>query len=134
MDKNVQVKSLCNVAREALDKIAENNSSAMFSEYSWVNIEQVKTLCVVAQEVPDNIAYEKVIFKVVLILLGQNFIGQNSMQCCTRSSKQLFIRKSPVQCYLNTLETILYRSKPYAMLTEMLQTTLHKKNSCSMFS
>ena len=134
MDKNVQVKSLCNVAREALDKIAENNSSAMFSEYSWVNIEQVKTLCNVAQEVPDNIAYEKVIFKVVLILLGQNFIGQNSMQCCTRSSKQLFTRKSPVQCCLNTLRTTFHRSKVYAMLSEKLQTTLHEKKSSSMLS
>ena len=36
-----------------------------------------KALYNVVQEAPDNIAQKKILFKVVLILLGQHCIGKN---------------------------------------------------------
>ena len=112
--------------------LLKKNSCAMYSWYSWVNIEQVKTLYNVIREGPDYITYKKILFNVVLILLGQHCTCQNSMQCCVRRSRQLSIRKNPVQCYISTLRTTFHRWKPYAMLSEMFQARLHKKKSCAI--
>ena len=38
---------------------------------------QVKTLCNIAREASDNIALEKILFRVILIPLGQHCMGQN---------------------------------------------------------
>ena len=96
--------------------------------YSWGNIAQIKTLCSVVFQAPDNNAQEKILFYVVLILLGQHYIGKNPMQCWTWGSRQQCTGKNLVQCCLNTLGTTWRRSKPSAMLSERLQTTLHRKN------
>ena len=111
----------------------KKSSCAMFSEYSWVNIEQVKTLSNVVREAPNDITYEKILFNVVLILLGQHCTGQNPMQCCPRGSRQHCIRKNLAQFCLNTLRTKLHRRKPYAMLSQRLQSTLYKKKPCEIF-
>ena len=47
--------------------------------FSWDNIAQIKTLCIVALEAPCINAQEKILFNVVLILLGQYCTGQNPM-------------------------------------------------------
>ena len=78
---------------------------------------QVKILCNVAQEVPDNIAHGKILFNIVVILLGQHCTGKNPVQCCPRDSRQHCIGKNPVQC----LNTITFRRffllKPVKVLT-----------------
>ena len=58
----------------------------------------------------DN-AQEKMLCKIVLILLGKHCTAENPMQCCPRSSRQNCI-KNPVQCCLNTLWTTLYSKNP----------------------
>ena len=60
------------------------------------------------QEAPDNIAQEKILFNVVLILLGQHCIGKIYVQCCPRGSRQYCAGKKPVRCCLNTLGTTLH--------------------------
>ena len=44
----------------------------------------LSNLCNVVLETPDNIAQEKILFTVVLILLGQHCTGncKNPAQCC----------------------------------------------------
>ena len=55
------------------------------------NIAQVKILCNLVRDTPDNISIKKILFNVVLILLGQHCTGKNPMQCCPRGSRQLCI-------------------------------------------
>ena len=95
---------------------------------SWDNIAQIKTLCSVALEAPNKNTQEKIMFNVVLILLGQHCTGKNPMQCCPRDSRQKCTGKNPVQCCLNTLGATLHRLNPYAILSERFQKTLHRKN------
>ena len=75
-------------------------------------------VCNVFGEAPDNIGQEKIMFNVVLILLGQHYLGQNLMQYCPRGSRQHCVRQKRVQCCLNTCETILHRPKSYTMLSQ----------------
>ena len=60
----------------------------------------------------DNIVQEKILFSIVLILLGKHYTGKNPAQCC-----------------LNTLGTTLHtgKTKLFAMLPKRHQTTLHRK-------
>ena len=109
----------------------KKKSSEILSQYSWDNFVQVKILCNDIREVPCNNAEEKILCKIVLILLGKHYTAENPMQCCPRGSRQLCIRRNPVQCCLNTLRITLHRSKPYAILSERLQPTLHKKILCN---
>ena len=76
----------------------------------------------------------KILFNVVLILLGQHRTGKSFAQCCPRCSRQHWTEKNPVQCCLNNLGTTFHRQKLCAMLSKKLQTTLHRKKSCSMLS
>ena len=48
----------------------KNPVKCCLKQYFWDNIPQVKTLCNVQQEAPENNAQEKILFNVVLILLG----------------------------------------------------------------
>ena len=63
----------------------------------WANIAQAKTLFSVVQFAPDNIVLEKILFNVVLILLGQHCTSKNFVQCCSRDSRQHCTGKNPVQ-------------------------------------
>ena len=76
-------------------------------------------------------APEKILFNVVLILLGQHCTGQNPMQCCAKGSRQNCTRKIQCNIVLNTHShwTTLHREHPYAMLFQRLQTTLPKNKS-----
>ena len=88
----------------------------MLSLYSWETIAQVKTLHNVFQECLDNIAQGKILFIVVLILLGHHCTGKNFAQCCPRVSRKHCTGKNPVKCCLNTLGTTLFREKSFSML------------------
>ena len=70
--------------------------------HSWGNIAQIKTLCSVVYEAPDNNAQEKILFYVVLILLGQHYIGKNPMQCWTWGSRQQCTEKNPGNVFWTT--------------------------------
>ena len=76
-------------------------------------------------------APEKILFNVVLILLGQHCTGQNPMQCCAKGSRQNCTLKIQCNIVLNTHShwTTLHREHPYAMLFQRLQTTLPKNKS-----
>ena len=67
---------------------------------------------------------EKILFNVVLTLLGQHCTGKNLAQCCLTGSRQHCTEKNPVQCCLNTFGT----------LSKSLQKTLPRNKSCSMLS
>ena len=75
------------------------------------------TLCNVVQEAPDNIAHEKILFSVVVKLLGQHCTGKNPVQCYPKRLQTTLHRKNPVHCRLNniTFRRFLFR-------------TLHKKH------
>ena len=64
--------------------------------WPWANNARVKTLCNVAQEIPDNIAQEKILFNIVLILLGRHCTGKSLVQCCPRSPYN--IAQEQTQC------------------------------------
>ena len=72
--------TLCNVVQEIAVNIAQEKSGSMFSQYSLDNIAQVNDLCNVILEAPKNNAQKKILFDVVLILLGQHSTGKNLMQ------------------------------------------------------
>ena len=72
--------TLCNVVQEIAVNIAQEKSGSMFSQYSLDNIVQVNDLCNVILEAPKNNAQKKILFDVVLILLGQHSTGKNLMQ------------------------------------------------------
>ena len=72
--------TLCNVVQEIAVNIAQEKSGSMFSQYSLENIAQVNDLCNVILEAPKNNAQKKILFDVVLILLGQHSTGKNLMQ------------------------------------------------------
>ena len=55
--------------------------------------------------------YDKILFNVVLILLGQHCTGKPFVQYCPRVSRQHCTGKNSVQCCLNTLGTTLHRKK-----------------------
>ena len=56
--------------------------------HSWDNIAIIKILCNVVLEAPDKNALEKILFNIVVILLGQHCTSQNPMQCCPRGFRQ----------------------------------------------
>ena len=58
----------------------------MLSKFSWDNIALVKTLSNVVQGTLDNSAHKKILFYVVLILLRQNCVVKNAVQCYPRDS------------------------------------------------
>ena len=60
-------------------------SCSILSSYSWNNIAEGNTLDNIALEAPDNIAQEKILFIVVLILLGQHCAGKRLVQCFPRT-------------------------------------------------
>ena len=72
--------TLCNVVQEIAVNIVQEKSGSMFSQYSLENIAQVNDLCNVILEAPKNNAQKKILFDVVLILLGQHSTGKNLMQ------------------------------------------------------
>ena len=72
--------TLCNVVQEIAVNIAQEKSGSMFSQYSLDNIAQVNDLCNAILEAPKNNAQKKILFDVVLILLGQHSAGKNLMQ------------------------------------------------------
>ena len=109
----------------------KKKSPVTLSQYSWDNFAQVTTLCNSICGVPGNNVQEKILCKIVLILLGKYCTAENPMQCCPRGSGQFCIKSNAMQCCLNTLGITLHRSKPYAILSERLQTTLHKKTLCN---
>ena len=49
----------------------KKKSFSMLSQLSWDKIAQGKTLGSVVPDAPDNTAQEKILFNVILILLGQ---------------------------------------------------------------
>ena len=59
------------------------------SEFSWNNIAQVSTLCNVAQEAPDNTAQEKIMFNVILILLGQHCTDKTLCSVAQEASENI---------------------------------------------
>ena len=63
-------------------------SCSMLPQFSWGNIAQINTLDNVVLEAPDNIAQEKILFNVVLILLGQDCTGKSLVRFCPRASRQ----------------------------------------------
>ena len=117
----------------------KKKSCSMLSSYSWDNIAQVNTPGNVVLEAPGNIAQEKILFNVILILLGQHGTGKSLAQCCPRASRQHCTRnilfnvvlillgqhctgknlvqccldntaqEKPVQCCCNTFGITLYR-------------------------
>ena len=74
------IATLCNVVQEIAVNIAQEKSGSMLSQYSLENIAQVNDLCNVILEAPKNNAQKKILFDVVLILLGQHSTGKNLMQ------------------------------------------------------
>ena len=72
--------TLCNVVQEIAVNIVQEKSGSMLSQYSLENIAQVNDLCNVILEAPKNNAQKKILFDVVLILLGQHSTGKNLMQ------------------------------------------------------
>ena len=76
---------------------------SMLSLLCWDKIPQVteKTVCNFVQDAPYNIA--KILFDVVVTLLGQYCRGKNPVQCCLRDSTENCTGKNPVQCRLNWL-------------------------------
>ena len=74
------IATLCNVVQEIAVNIVQEKSGSMFSQYSLENIAQVNDLCNVILEAPKNNAQKKILFDVVLILLGQHSTGKNLMQ------------------------------------------------------
>ena len=95
---------------------------------TWDNIAQLKTQWNVAKEAPDKFALEIILCNVFLILSGQYWTRQISMQCCPRGSRQHCLSKGPAHCCLITLKKILHSWKLNAMLSERLQTTLFRKH------
>ena len=81
----------------------------------------------VVREASNNITQVKILFNVVLIILGQHCTGENFVLCCPRTSRQHCAGKNPVKYCLNTLWTTLHRKKSCSMLSKSLQTTLHRK-------
>ena len=65
------------------------------------NIAQVKTLCNVVQEAPENIAQGKLLFNVVLILLGQYRTDKNLCNVAQKAPDEIAREKNPSQCRLN---------------------------------
>ena len=86
------------------------------------------------RKTPDNMALKIILCNFTLILLGQHYTGQNSMQYCSTGSKQHCIRKDPVQFCLSTLGTTLDRLKSYTIISERLQAIMHKKKFCAKLS
>ena len=77
---------------------------------------------------------KKILFNVVLILLGKLCTEKNPVQCCPRGSRKHWTGNNPVDYYLNALGTTLRRQKLCAMLPKILQTIFHRKKSCLMLS
>ena len=65
--------------------------------------------------------YKKTLSNLALILLGQHYTCQNSMECCLKGSRQYCIRKNPVQCWFNTIATTFHSWKLYVILPKRLQ-------------
>ena len=107
---------------------------SILSYYSWYNIAQVRALCNIVQEPSENITQEKILFIVVLILLGKHYTVKNLVQFCPRASRKHYSGINPVQFSLNTFGKRFYRYKPCAMLSRSLQKTFHIKKSCSIMS
>ena len=94
------------------------------------------TLFNVAQEAPGNIGQEKLLFNVVLILLGRlcNCTGKNFVQCCPKVSRQHCTVKRPVQCCTRVSRQCYMGKNPIPCCLNTLGTTLNRKISCSMLS
>ena len=107
-------------------------------------------LCAILSERLQRALHRKtILFKVILIHLGQHFTVKNFVLCCPRGSRQYSTGKDPLQCRFNTLGTTLPRQKSCSMLSSyswdnLVQVKnlcnfvqeapeiLHKLKSCSM--
>ena len=76
------------LAKRLHTTLHRKNYCSILYWYSWDNIAQIRFLCNVVQEASDNIAQEKIVFNVVLILLGQHCTGKKVVQCCPRGFRQ----------------------------------------------
>lgn len=72
----------------------------MLSCNSWDSIAQVKTLDKVTGDAPENIAQKKILWNVVLILVGKHYAS-----------------KSPEPCYPRELQATFHSKKSCTMLS-----------------
>ena len=89
--------------------IGKTSVQCCLKKYSWDKVTQVKTLSNNVLETQDNKAQEKIVFNVVLTVLGQHYTGKSPVQCCHWGSRQQCTGTNPVQYCLNTRGITLYR-------------------------
>ena len=75
-------------------------------------------------EVLDNFAQEKILFNVVLILLGQHCIGKNPVLDCPRGCQHCIGILSS-QCFVNIAQKV-----NCAMLAQSTQSSFYRKITC----
>ena len=123
-DNNSQEKTLFNVVLillgqhgtgKNLVQCCPTGSGQHFTEkYSVV----LKTLYNVVLEGPYNIAEGKILFNIVLILLGQYCTGKSLKQCCPRRSRQHCTRKILFSVVLILLGQHCMRKIPSALFSK----------------
>ena len=81
-------KTLCNVVLDAPQHCTEKNPVQCCLNTLGTTFCKKITSCNVVQEAPDNIAHEKIMFNIVVILLGQYCTCENPVQYFPRDSRQ----------------------------------------------
>ena len=81
-----------------------------------------KTLCNVVQEARDNIAHEKILFNIVVILLGQHCTDKNPVQYCPSDYRQHYTgKKQCIVVWTTSLSAFLFWTDYFFNNNRLLQ-------------